>query len=387
LAERVETVYADIFYYPLALALLLLVIEVFIPVAKKASGAALISLVLFACGCQDLNDRLFTRYSPKVDQAIAALSAQKPEDSAALLTTYLSTGQCKAGEIGTPDQVRKLPRAGVDLGLALFQIAESFGGKFGEAAPAKDDAAPNEALVKRSEQIDCALRVVRVIAQDRSLSAKQRAEAFFLSGNLEFLRFDYKLAVDSYDAVLALTPGAETDAGFTIGTDAAFNRAIALRRIEEEEKNKPPPDNSSKPPAGDGGADDQKQDDQKQDDSKDDQKQDDSKDDQKQDDSKDPQEGDQQSGDQQDPQQDPQGDPKDPPDPQQGNEQGQPNPQQNPGGAASGGSAQAAQAATGRPPSLSQDDRILESLERAPMIQHGVQGQTRGRAVRGMEDK
>jgi Ca-activated chloride channel family protein len=35
LAERVETVYSDIFHYPLSLALLLLVGEVFVPVARK----------------------------------------------------------------------------------------------------------------------------------------------------------------------------------------------------------------------------------------------------------------------------------------------------------------------------------------------------------------
>lgn len=37
LAERVETVYADVFHYPLLLALLLLVMEVFVPTAKPQS--------------------------------------------------------------------------------------------------------------------------------------------------------------------------------------------------------------------------------------------------------------------------------------------------------------------------------------------------------------
>ncbi len=65
-----------------------------------------------------------------------------------------------------------------------------------------------------------------------------RARAHYLAGNLEFLRREYQSAVDAYDGALKLIPGLPNDAGDGIGRDAAWNRAIALRRIEDEDKKK-----------------------------------------------------------------------------------------------------------------------------------------------------
>lgn len=398
LSERVETVYADVFHYPLILALLLLLAETFVPLAARRLklGAALLALLsLLSVGCEDVDSALFTRYSPDVDDALADLGSHDAGDAHTALAEYLSTGKCKAGEIGTPESLRERPNAAYDLGLALFDLSERFGGKLGQGTPPGNDPNAAAVLAKRSQEVDCALRVTRVVAHAEHNSIDLRAKAFFLSGNLEFLRHDYKNAVTSYDDALRLVPGGLGAPDSDFAADAAFNRAIALRMAEEEEKNKPKPPDAGPQSPQDGGTntgDDQKSGDQKQGDQKqDDQKQDDQKQDQqdkqnqddkqgqdqdqKQQDQKDQQSqdqpGDQQQGDQ----------PKPEPQPSAGNSQGaqnQPpgNPQQ----------ANPAQAATGQPPSLSQDDRILEMLERAPMFQPAQPGQMRGRAGR-LEDK
>jgi Ca-activated chloride channel homolog len=289
LSERVETVYADVFAYPLALALLLLLIETWIPEAKRrdravvpplpedrrrsrkrraakaaltgVAGSALLSLVL--SGCDQANE-LFMRNSPVVKDAVEALDAGDAGAAVSLLEEYLSTGKCDNGNMGAPSSASARPNAAFDLGLGLFTIAERFGKRFGEDPPPHDGGRPPEEeaeLAKRSAEVDCALRIVRLAATDTNVSLELRARAFYLAGNLEFLRRDYRSAVASYDAALKLIPGLPGDAGDGTGRDAAYNRAIALRRIEDEEKDAGPPDASpdgggdagNEPDAGDDG--------------------------------------------------------------------------------------------------------------------------------------
>lgn len=262
LAEKEETVYADVFYYPAALALLLLFIEVFVAQAKKrkrlpdpppqrpkreprkrrdrlrASAATFLAL-LVVLGCERL-DKVFERDAPDVDRAIELLDAGASAQAADLLESYLSTGACKDGAIGTPPRVRDRPAASFDLGLALFEIAESFGGRFevipdGGVQPLDDKAAA------RNAQIECALRIVKLIAADPAVALELRARAYYLAGNLEFLRGNFEEAVKSYDEALKITPGLPGDAGDPIGRDAAWNRAIALELKEKQE----PPDAGS----------------------------------------------------------------------------------------------------------------------------------------------
>jgi Ca-activated chloride channel homolog len=273
LSEKVETVYADVYAYPLAFALLLLLIETLIPEAKPRKSATLVPLppakrrprkkrvisaaatsllgaFVFAgtlSGCERAND-LFMRNAPAVDQAIDAIDAGDAGAAVPLLQEYLSTGKCDNGSIGTPESLRERSNAAFDLGLGLFSIAERFGRRFGEDPPPTDAGpSPEEEaqLAKRSAEIDCALRIVRLVGPDPSQPIDLRARAFYLAGNLEFLRRDYKNAVASYDLALKLIPGLAADAGVDgIGRDAAYNRAIALRRIEDQERDASPPDAS-----------------------------------------------------------------------------------------------------------------------------------------------
>jgi Ca-activated chloride channel family protein len=281
LSETVETVYADVYWIPLCAAIGLLGLEAltiltwstFVALrrkkpekapptpgtkqvdrgarkrrqkakreAAKAAGVGVVGIVLLSgFGCDFSPDDLFVRNSPKVDDAIGALDAGDGKRAVELLTEYLSTGKCEGGAIGAPSSVIDKPNAGFDLGLGLFKLGEQFGKRFGEHAPVPE-AGPSPTdqanLANRSEQVECALRIVRMVALDASLPIELRARAYYLAGNLEFLRRDYRSAVKSYDQALGLIPGLPEDAGDGTGRDAAYNRAIALQRIEEE----PPPD-------------------------------------------------------------------------------------------------------------------------------------------------
>jgi Ca-activated chloride channel family protein len=292
LSERVETVYADVFYYPLALAILLLFIETFVPETRKrreparvpppperrrprrkkkrALGAAtatalglVIPIALSGLGCEAV-DSLFVRNSPEVDEAIALLDGGDASAAVDLLEQYLSTGACDQGRIGTPEAVAERPNAGFDLGLGLFRIGETFGKRFGEEEGFGDGGmtpAEEQALALRSEQVDCALKIVSLVGRDPTQPVELRARAYYLAGNLEFLRRNYKASVVEYDRALKLIPGLPVDAGDAVGRDAAWNRAIALRRIEDQEnqndagQDAQPDRDDASPEGGDGGQD------------------------------------------------------------------------------------------------------------------------------------
>jgi hypothetical protein len=269
LSEKVETVYADVYGYPLGAALLLLLFETFFGETRKQPkavkpppprrlpssrrlgkravvssiviGAVLPSFLFVLPSCEEQRKGLFTRHSPKVDEALEVLDAGDAGASSQILQTYLSTGKCEQGNIGTPESLNKLFYATFDLGLALFRVAEDFGQRFGEPRAqtnGQPDPAEDQKMAQRSEQVDCALRVVTTITNLENVPLDLLARAHYLIGNLRFLREEYKDAVTAYDEVLRLVPGVANDAGDGIGRDAAWNRAIALMR----EKNKPPPD-------------------------------------------------------------------------------------------------------------------------------------------------
>jgi tetratricopeptide (TPR) repeat protein len=190
------------------------------------------ALVLAACGWDP--SRPFEREAPEVQKATAALDAGDAHAASNLLEDYLNTGACAEGQIGAPALLTKKPDGTFDLGLALFRIGESFGRRFGDE---ELDAGTDEAAAKsREAQIECALRIVRTIAEDDRVPLELRARARYLEGNLQFMAKRYEEAVKAYDLALTIVPGI-VDAGDPVGRDAAWNRAIALRRKEDKEKN------------------------------------------------------------------------------------------------------------------------------------------------------
>ena len=385
LSERVETVYADVFAYPAGLAVLLLLIEVFIPEARRSvrpqggdrkrdrrrrstrpipagSPAILLVFLLGAGGCNDGFKDPFIRHSPEVDRAIEVLEKGDAAGAAAgILERYLSTGSCKNGQIETPDSVRQRTGASFDLGLALFELGERYGERF-DAEPKPEAPADPQRDAKRSAEVDCALRIVQIVANDSKTPVDLRAHAHYLAGNLEFLRQDYRAAVDAYDRALRLVPGLEGDKGDPVGRNAAYNRAIALRRLEEDKPDAgppPPPDGGDN--QNDGG---QRDGDGGQDESKDDEKRPDGG-------PPEPNPSSQDGGSGQD-------EPKPKPDSKQ-DPSAQNKPQQTPGGQPSAAPPQ---------PSLSQDERLLDMLEQAPTVQQEAakKSATRRRGI-VMEDK
>ncbi|MEO7037606.1 MAG: vWA domain-containing protein [Polyangiaceae bacterium] len=389
LSEKVETVYADVYMYPLGLALLLVLVETFVNEAKRrnrpsaippptkkrrvkkrlkkaavAATAGLLLSLLFVAACGKSTDKLFERHAPSVDQAISDYDAGDAGSAVSLLEGYLATGKCENGEIGTPDPVRDRPNASFDLGLGLFKLAERFGRRFGDEEPVGDGGSTPQQdaeMGQRNQGVECALRILKAIAGDATTPVEFRARAHYLAGNLEFLRRDYKAAVKEYELSLRLVPGLPPDAGDSVGSDAAYNRAIALRRIEDKEnkeKDAAPPDggqpDSGEPDGGeppDGG---KNQDKDGGNDKKNDDKDKDKDKDKQKDagpDSSAPKPQDQQ--------------------PDAGPDQKKPKPQPQPSSTAN------------------QDDRMLDMLEHAPTMQEqdaknrSVQGRVRG----GMEDK
>jgi len=183
-----------------------------------------------ACGWNP--SRPFDRNAPEVNEAVGQLAdGGDAQAAASLLEKYLSTGACSDGSIGTPELLHRRADGTFDLGLSLFKIGESFGHRFGDEE--LDGGHDEQTHALRGAQVACALRVVQAIAGDESVPLELRARARYLEGNLDFLDGDYKAAVQAYDRALTMIPG-ELEAGDTIGRDAAWNRAIALRRIEDQ---------------------------------------------------------------------------------------------------------------------------------------------------------
>lgn len=194
--------------------------------------------LLLACGCAAVvaacgwdPSRPFDREAPAVNQAIGNLDGGDAASAAAKLEDYLSTGACKDGNIGTPDLLAKRPDGTFDLGLSLFRIGEQYGRRFGEEEI--EAGVDDQVRQLRHAQVECARRIVEAIADDGSVPLDLRARARYLSGNLAFLDGDYEDAVRAYDRALVLAPGM-VDGGDPLGRDAAWNRAIALRRIEDK---------------------------------------------------------------------------------------------------------------------------------------------------------
>jgi Ca-activated chloride channel homolog len=273
LSEKVETVYAEEYAWPLGIAVLLLIVEALIGEAPKRErsprrqGAkrgrlrsfllgvvaswrsisllAIMPVLVGSVACGWNPSRPFDRDAPSVRLALSDLDAGDAASAAGRLEEYLSTGPCKDGNIGTPDVLKRRANGSFDLGLSLFRVGEDYGRRFGdEEAKA---GVSEETRAQRHAQVECARRVVQAIAEDPRAPVDLLARALYLQGNLAFLDGAYEEAVRAYDRALLLAPGV-ADGGDPVGRDAAWNRAIALRRIEDEK-------DSGSDAASDGGRD------------------------------------------------------------------------------------------------------------------------------------
>jgi len=307
-------------------------------------GSALVCAALAACGWDP--SRPFDRDAPAVKQAIAELDGGDAGSAAGTLEDYLSTGPCKEGNIGAPDVLKRRPDGTFDLGLSLFRLGEQFGRRFGEEEI--DAGVDDGTRALRHAQIECARRIVEAIADDPSVPLELRARARYLEGNLAFLDADYEGAVRAYDRALVLSPG-QNDAGDSVGRDAAWNRAIALRRIEDKKD----AGQDASPDAQDSGQD--------------------ARPDAPQDGGQDAHDSGHDAG----------GDSGSPP-PEGGSDSGSdgsPPPQSPDGGS------EPDAATPPPPPTTSEDERMLDQLESAPTLQQEEAKRAGKKRVRGMADK
>jgi len=226
--------------------------------AAAALGLGLAGAGLLAGpGCNGWDPRApFEHNAPEVDDALHELDAGRVLPAETRLERYLKTGPCTADAgIALSTEVRQKPDGTFDLGLTLFSIGEQYGLRFGDEEKDAGGGPREQALAEqRATEIGCALLVVRAIAADPAAPTDLRARARYLAGNLEFLRKKYEDSVKEYDQALALVPGLPVDAGGDgIGRDAAWNRAIALRRIDDQkDAGNDAPDASDTPDASDG---------------------------------------------------------------------------------------------------------------------------------------
>jgi tetratricopeptide (TPR) repeat protein len=216
----------------------------------------------FACGWNP--SRPFDRDAPLVKRAIGELDAGDASAATATLEDYLSTGKCDDSKIGAPDLLKKRANGAFDLGLSLFAVGEAYGRRFGDEESENSTGAGHAAEGQgalREAQVECALRIVRAITEGPSGSPAQENEdtrttellsrARYVEGNLLFLGGRYEEAVKAYDESLRLSPGLP-DAGDPVARDAAWNRAVALRRIEDKKDAGP---DASPDSGNDGGGD------------------------------------------------------------------------------------------------------------------------------------
>src|SRR5262249_54848351 len=150
----------------------------------------------------------FEHNSPEVEEALAAIDAGDLRSANEILTDYLGTGVCDKGKIGIPDSVRQKPDGSFDLGIILFYMGEKYGRKFGDEEKFDPNRPDNpEEIKRRSDEIDCAELIIQSIAGDHNVPLELRARAYYLAGNLEFMRRRYEDAVRFYDQALRLIPG------------------------------------------------------------------------------------------------------------------------------------------------------------------------------------
>lgn len=398
LSERVETVYADIYHYPLLAAIFLLLLETFLGSAARRSWtpepprqrrarrtpsrlrSAAVLLALCGLGCEPF-DALFERESPTVREAIQALEKNETDAAIQLLTDYLETGACEEGVIGAGERARSFGDAAFDLALAFAQ-AQDAQAKSAQPGLGLD---PSGAGAAEHSAIECALRLLGPLAENEGTPVELRARAHYLMGNLEMRREQFRAAVTAYERGLQFTPAETQDEeGDPLGRDLAFNRALALRRaLEKEEEEKQNQSNTDDSPESDSeNSDPEEQDKDSSEDSDEDKPSDDKnaqdpgekEDEQKQDSSQNgdsPEQQEQDSSDTKDSQED-------------SNSAQDSENQEEPAGAA-----QTNPDSSPSGPSVSQDERQLDLLEQAPTLQ---QHEAKKHAARGgrrstMEDK
>lgn len=192
-------------------------------------------------------EKLFERDDPQVEMARAALEAGPDSDAdlqaARIALEEVLKFRCEGD--GGQDLVLDRPNAALDLGLVIFRLSELIGRRFGEEELPDGATAEGDELVMaaRAQQVDCAQLLLLKVATDPKTPLALALRARYLLGNMAFLARRYKDAIARYDEVLLAHPARGTEppeAGPPTDDDAvarfaAWNRAIALERLERND--------------------------------------------------------------------------------------------------------------------------------------------------------
>lgn len=190
-------------------------------------------------------EKMFERDDPMVESARAALDGGPDADlqSARIALEEVLKFRCEGD--GGQDLVLDRPNAALDLGLVIFRLSELIGRRFGEEELPDGGTEEGDELVMsaRAKQLDCAHLLLLKVATDPKTPRALAIRARYLLGNLAFLARRYKDAIARYDEVLLAHParGVDTaEAGPPSDDDAvaryaAWNRAIALKRLEDQD--------------------------------------------------------------------------------------------------------------------------------------------------------
>jgi hypothetical protein len=211
--------------------------------------AALLPMVIGAsfAACDWDPGKAFDRKDPEVERARGEYSRSFVDGgdadlpSAELALEEVLRFHCTTIDASN-DLLDKRGNAGLDLGLVVFRIAELLGHRFGDEEIDAGAEEREREVTARTPYLDCAKLLLGKIADEPSTPRSLALRARYLMGNVAFLGRHYREAVDEYDRVLLAHPARGADVADAapededaIARDAAWNRAIALRRIEDQD--------------------------------------------------------------------------------------------------------------------------------------------------------
>ena len=256
LGEKVETVYADVYYYPLGLAILLLIAEVFVGDAprrrlRRASAAAgrpkaqlrvrralrekeatamrrrelrasrppAAALASRRGGARRRRRRV-QRLGPALalrarrargrpgDRASSTPAAPEPaEEPPRALPRHRPVQRRRGHRAARPRSGRSPTAPSTSASRSSRSASTSASASATRRRRRRRPARAGARRAARRRGRAARSLVVRAIAADPEVPAELRARARYLAGNLEFLRKKYEDAVKEYDQALALVPG------------------------------------------------------------------------------------------------------------------------------------------------------------------------------------